>query len=252
MTLNRRLAAMVAAAVVSATTLAAPAWSEAKNIVLVHGALVDGSGWRLVYDILKRDGYNVSIVQQALTSLDADVAATERVLDVQEGNVVLVGHSYGGTVISVAGTDPKVKALVYVAALQPDEGERTGELVATMPGMNNDLKTTADKYLYLDPVKFPADFGADLPSDLTEFMAVSQMPVSLDAFTAKLPKVAWHDKPSYGIVATEDMTLNPDLQRFMYKRSGAEVTEVKASHALYMSQPQAVADVIKKAAHAVK
>lgn len=252
MTLNQKLLGTAASALLSAITLAVPALADAKNIVLVHGALVDGSGWRGVYDILKKDGYKVSIVQEPLTSVDADVAATKRVLDAQEGNVVLVGHSYGGTVISVAGTHPKVKALVYVAALQPDKGESTGELVGKFPAMNNDLKPTADKYLFLDPAKFPADFGADLPADQTEFMALSQAPVSLDAFTAKLPDVAWHDKPSYGIVATDDKTLNPDLERFMYKRSGAVVTEVKASHALYMSQPQAVATVIEKAANAVR
>jgi pimeloyl-ACP methyl ester carboxylesterase len=173
------------------------------------------------------------------------------VLERQAEPVVLVGHSYGGTVISVAGTDPKVKALVYVAALQPDAGESTGQLVASMKAVSDDIKPTSDKFLFLDPAKFRADFAADLPTDVAEFMAISQAPVSVEAFSAKLSEVAWHDKPSYGIVAIQDKALNPDLERWMYKRSGAKVTEVQASHAVYMSQPAAVAKVIEDAARSV-
>jgi pimeloyl-ACP methyl ester carboxylesterase len=221
----------------------------ATNVVLVHGALVDGSSWRAVYDILRKDGYRVSIVQEPLTSLDDDVAATKRVLDLQDGPVVLVGHSYGGTIITVAGADPKVKALVYVAALQPDAGESTGELAGRMPSQSNDIKSTKDGYLYLDPSKFAANFP-DLPKAQADFMATSQVPVSGAAFSAKVTVAAWHDKPSYAIVATQDRQLNPDLAHWMYKRSGAKVTEIKASHLAYISQPRAVAKVIEQAARA--
>ena len=240
------------AVLLSTAALAAPAFAQAKNVVLVHGALVDGSGWRGVYDILKRDGYHVSIVQQPLTGLDQDVAATKRVLERQDGDTVLVGHSYGGTIITAAGDDPKVKALVYVAALQPEKGETTGGLVQSMPSPSNDIKPTPDGFLLLDPAKFAADFGADLPKDQAEFMARSQMPVAVAAFTAPVPVAAWHGRPSYGIVAKNDMTLSPDLQRSMYKRAGAEVTEIEGSHALYISQAEAVAKVIEEAAKAAK
>jgi pimeloyl-ACP methyl ester carboxylesterase len=245
-------AATVLVGLTSAMVEAAPAKTGASNIVIVHGALVDASGWRAVYEILKKDGYRVSIVQEPLTSLDEDVAATKRILDLQDGPVVLVGHSYGGTIITVAGADPKVKALVYVTALQPDAGESTADLARSMPSPSNDIKSTKDGYLYLDPPKFAADFAADLPKAQVEFMAAAQMPVSVAAFEAKVSVAAWHDKPSYGIVATQDRAGSPDLERWMYKRSGAKVTEIKASHAVYISQPRAVAKVIEQGARAVK
>jgi pimeloyl-ACP methyl ester carboxylesterase len=248
------LAAAAALLIASgAAAQAAPATAAAvKNIVLVHGALVDGSGWRSVYDILTKDGYRVSIVQEPLTGLAEDVAATQRVLDQQDGPVILVGHSYGGSVITVAGADPKVKALVYVAALQPDTGESTGKLASSMPPPNNDLKPTKDGFVFLDPAKFAADFAADLPKAQAKFMAISQMPVSGAAFDAPVAVAAWHDKRSYGIVATQDRALNPELERWMYKRSGAKMTEIKASHAVYLSKPRAVADVIEAAARAAR
>ena len=239
------------AALLSSAVLTAPALAEARNIVLVHGALVDGSGWRGVYDILTRDGYHVSIVQQPLTSLDQDVAATKSVLDQQDGDVVLVGHSYGGTIITAAGDDPKVKALVYVAALQPEKGESTAQLLQSMPSPTNDIKPTKDGFLLIDPAKFAADFGADLPKEQGEFMARSQMPVAIAATSAPVSIAAWHDKPSYGIVAKDDMTINPDLERWMYKRAGSTVTEIDGSHAIYISQAAAVAKVIEEAAEAV-
>lgn len=248
----RNTAVALAAVLVPFSALAAPAFAEARNVVLVHGALVDGSGWRGVYDILTRDGYKVSIVQQPLTGLDQDVAATKRVLDRQDGDTVLVGHSYGGTIITAAGDDPKVKALVYVAALQPEKGETTGGLVQSMPSPSNDIKPTQDGFLFLDPAKFAADFGADLPKKQAEFMAHAQMPVAVAAFQAPVPVASWHDKLSYGIVARNDLTLNPDLQRSMYKRSNAKVTEIEGSHALYISQAEAVVRVIEDAAKAVK
>jgi len=246
-----RIAAVAALIALGGAVQAAPAKTGAFSIVLVHGALVDGSGWQAVYEILKRDGYRASIVQEPLTSLDDDVAATKRILDLQDGPVVLVGHSYGGTIITVAGADPKVKALVYVAALQPDAGESTGELAGRMPSQSNDIKSTKDGYLYLDPSKFSTNFP-DLPKTQVEFMAASQVPVSAAAFGAKVTVAAWHDKPSYAIVATQDRQLNPDLAHWMYNRSGAKVTEIKASHLVYISQPRTVAKVIEQAVRAVK
>jgi pimeloyl-ACP methyl ester carboxylesterase len=221
-----------------------------KNIVLVHGASEDGSAWRAVYDILKKDGYHVSVVQEPLTGLSDDVAATQRVIDQQDGPVVLVGHSYGGTIITVAGADPKVRALVYVVALQPDVGETTNQLATSMPGdvPASDIRLTKDGFLFVDPSKYAADVGTDLPPAEAEYMANSQMPVAAAAFDAPVTVAAWHDKPSYGIVATEDRALNPKLARWMYKRSGAKTTEIKANHLVYISQPDAVAKVIETAA----
>jgi pimeloyl-ACP methyl ester carboxylesterase len=227
--------------------------STAKNIVLVHGANTDGSGWRGVYDILKKNGYHVSVVQQPLTGLSDDVAATQRVIDQQDGPVVLVGHSYGGTIITVAGADPKVRALVYVAALQPDVGETTGQLAASMPGevSSSDLKPTKDGFIFIDPNKFAADVATDLPLAQADYMSNSQMPVAAAAFDAPVTVAARHDKASYGIVATADRALNPMLARWMYKRSGAKITEIRANHLVYISQPGAVASVIETAARSV-
>jgi pimeloyl-ACP methyl ester carboxylesterase len=225
-----------------------------KNVVLVHGAATDGSGWRGVHDILTTDGYRVTVVQQPLTSLADDVAATKRVIDQQDGPVVLVGHSYGGTIITVAGADPKVRALVYVAALQPDAGETTNQLAATMPGTapSSDLKATKDGFIFVDPTKFALDVAADLPPAQAKYMADSQMPVAAAAFDTPVTVAAWHDKPSYGIVATADRVLNPMLAHWMYKRSATRVSEIKASHLVYISRPEAVARVIETAARAVK
>jgi pimeloyl-ACP methyl ester carboxylesterase len=220
-----------------------------KNIVLVHGANTDGSGWRQVYEILTKHGYHVSVVQPPLTGLADDVAATQRVINLEDGSVVLVGHSYGGTVITVAGANPKVKALVYVAALQPDKGETTSKLAASMPGdvPASDLKPTKDGFIFVDPAKFVGDVAADLPKRQAQFMANAQMPVAAAAFDAQVTVAAWRDKPSYAIIATEDRALNPKLARWMYERSGAHVTEIKGSHLVYVSQPRAVARVIEKA-----
>jgi pimeloyl-ACP methyl ester carboxylesterase len=224
-----------------------------KNIVLVHGANTDGSGWRGVYDILKKDGYHVSVVQEPLTGLSDDVAATQWVIDQQDGPVILVGHSYGGTIITVAGADPKVRALVYVAALQPDVGETTNQLALSIPGEipSSDVRPTKDGFLFIDPAKFAADVATDLPPAQAEYMSNSQMPVAAAAFDAPVTVAAWHDKPSYGIVATADRALNPMLARWMYKRSGAKITEIKANHLVYISQPGAVASVIETAARSV-
>jgi pimeloyl-ACP methyl ester carboxylesterase len=247
-----KLLGATAALVIVAAPAQSSAHGAAVSIVLVHGALIDGSSWRGVYDVLTRDGYRVSIVQEPLTGFDDDVAATRRVLDQLDGPVVLVGHSYGGAVITEAGSDPKVKTLVYVAALQPDVGETGGEVAPPMPPASNDLKTTKDGFVFLDPAKFAADFGADLPKTQASFMAHAQMPVKGDAFNVRLTAAAWHDKPSYAIIATEDRALNPERARWMAKRAGSKVIELKASHAVLITQPYAVAQVIETAAHAVE
>jgi len=240
-----------AAAAAFALTLGAPAQAAApiRNIVLVHGAYADGTGWRAVHDILVKDGYNVSIVQQPLSGLADDVAATRRILALQDGPVVLVGHSYGGMIITDAGDDPNVKALVYVAALLPDVGDTVLSLAKTMKAPNDDVKQTKDGYLYLHPAKFAADFAADVPPNTSAFMARSQMPVALAAFNEPTKVASWKNKPHYGIVATQDVALNADLQRAMYKHADAKVTEIKGSHAIFMSQPAAVAKVIEAAAN---
>ena len=236
---------------VSTSAPAAASPTAAVAIVLVHGALIDGSSWRGVYEVLIKDGYRVSVVQQPLTGLDEDVAATRRVLDQQEGPVVLVGHSYGGSIITIAGSDPKVKALVYVAALQPDVGETSAEVAPPMKPASDDLRPTRDGFVFVDPAKFAADVGADLPKATAEFMARAQMPVSGGAFSAKLTVAAWHDKPSYAIIATDDRALDPVIAQRMANRAGSRVTVLKGSHLIHISHPRAVAKVIETAARAV-
>jgi len=230
----------------------APSPGAEVTIVVVHGALIDGSSWRGVYDVLAKDGYRVSIVQPPLTGLDEDVAATKRVLDQLDGPVILVGNSYGGSIITVAGSDPKVKALVYVAALQPDVGETSAEVAPPKKEASNDLRPTKDGFIFLDPAKFAGDIGADLPRATAEFMARSQMPILGAAFGTKLTVAAWHDKPSYEIIATEDRELDPAIARRMANRAGSKVTLLKGSHLIHISQPRAVARVIETAARAVK
>jgi pimeloyl-ACP methyl ester carboxylesterase len=221
------------------------------TIVLVHGALIDGSSWRGVYDVLTKDGYRASIVQPPLTGLDEDVAATKRVLDQQGGPVILVGNSYGGSIITVAGSDPKVKALVYVAALQPDVGETSAEVAPPKKQASNELRPTKDGFIFLDPAKF-ADVGADLPKAQADFMARSRMPILGAAFSTKLTVAAWRDKPSYVIIATEDRELDPAIARRMANRAGSKVTVLEGSHFIHISHPRAVARVIETAARAVK
>jgi pimeloyl-ACP methyl ester carboxylesterase len=229
------------------TSTVVPAAPKA-NIVLVHGAFADGSGWKPITDILMKDGYRVSIVQPPLTSLEDDVAATQRILDRQDGPVVLVGHSYGGGIITEAGNDPKVKALVYVAAFVPDEGEVMGALLQSKPGASMGVTATKDGFLFLDPAVYGADFAADINQDTAEFMAVSQMPVAAKAFGTPIVAPAWKTKPSYGIVATQDRIISPELERTMYARAHAHVTEIKGSHVVFISQARAVANVIEQAA----
>lgn len=241
--------AMVLVGATAVAAQPAPA-GVAKNVVVVHGALADGSGWKAVSDILTRDGYKVTIVQDPQTTLADDVAATQRIINQQNGPTVLVGHSYGGAVITEAGSDPRIKALVYVAAVVPDVGESTAKLAMSVPAASNDIHPTPDGFLMLDVAKFPADFAADVPASQAKFMANSQVLVSGAAFTASVTTAAWHDKPTYGIVPTADRILNPDLERSLYRRAQAKVTEVKgASHAVFLSHPRAVAEVIERAAH---
>jgi len=240
-----------AAALGAASATAAPA-GAVKNIVLVHGAFADGSGWQAISDILQKDGYHVSIVQPPETSLDDDIAATNRTLDLLDGPAVLVGHSYGGMIISGAGNNAHVKTLVYVAAFQPDDGESLGSLQQKTPPAGNSVKPTADGFLYIDPAQFHADFAADVPTKTTDFMARSQVFLSTKSAGGAAKSPAWKTKPSYAVVATEDRSINPELERFMTKRAKSETIELKASHVVYMSKPKEVAALIEKAAQASK
>lgn len=247
---NKPVAA-VAAAIALLSAAVAPAWAEpVKNVVLVHGAFADGSGWRRVVDILARDGYAVSVVQEPLTSLADDVAATRRVVDLQQGPVILVGHSYGGVVITEAGNAPNVAGLVYIAAFIPDKGESAVSLLSTAAPANNDMRATKDDFLYIDPAAFTADFAADLPPTDANFMAHSQAMLAKAAGGAPVTTAAWHQKKSWALVATNDHNINPDLERTMAKRAGSETIEVAASHAVYVSKPEEVARLIERAAKA--
>jgi pimeloyl-ACP methyl ester carboxylesterase len=219
-------------------------------IVLVHGGFVDGSGWEGVYRILKRDGYRVSIVQNPTTSLADDVAATKRVIAEQKGPVILVGHSYGGAVITEAGNDPSVEGLVYITAFAPDRGESVASLIKDPPpgAPVPPILPPTDGFLALDKAKFAAGFAADVPAEKADFMANSQVPWGLAALNGAVTEPAWATKPSWYLVATDDRMIPPPAQRAMSKRAGSSVVEAKGSHAIYVSQPEAVAEIIKTAA----
>jgi pimeloyl-ACP methyl ester carboxylesterase len=221
-----------------------------KSIVLVHGGFVDGSGWEDVYKILKKDGYEVSVVQNPTASLADDVAVTKRVVAAQQGQVILVGHSYGGVVITEAGNDPKVSGLVYIAAFAPDRGESVASLIKNPPpgAPVPPILPPQDGYLMLDKAKFAASFAADVESAKAEFMANSQVPWGLDALNGAVTEPAWSKKPSWYLIATDDKMIPPPAQHAMSQRAGASVVEVKGSHAVYVSQPEAVAALIEKAA----
>jgi len=227
--------------------------NPAANIVLVHGGFVDGSGWRPLYDLLTRDGYQVAVVQNPTLSLASDAAATRLILDAQDGPVVLVGHSYGGAVISEAGTHEKVEALVYIAAFAPDKDESVNTLLGGFPadGPQPPILPPKDGFLLLDREKFHASFAADVPADLAAFMADSQVPWGVDALTGQVTDPAWRTKPTWYLVTTEDRMIPPAAQRTMSQRAGSTRVEVAASHSVYVSQPAAVADLIKQAASAV-
>ncbi|MEU6782995.1 alpha/beta hydrolase [Nonomuraea angiospora] len=221
-----------------------------RNIVLVHGAFVDGSGWQGVYDELSRDGFRIRIVQNPTISLDGDVAATRQVLDSLDGPAVLVGHSYGGVVISEAGTHPNVAALAYIAAFAPDKGESVSTLIADPPpgAPVPPILPPRDGFLYLDRDKFHGAFAADLPPRPAAFMADAQVPWGVDALGGAVTEPAWRHKPSWYLVATEDRMIPPPAQRAMAERAGSSVVEAIGSHAVYVSQPATVADVIRQAA----
>jgi pimeloyl-ACP methyl ester carboxylesterase len=229
------------------------AGSDVSNIVLVHGGFVDGSGWEGVYKILKRDGHAVSIVQNPTISLDDDVAATKLVISRQDGPVILVGHSYGGAVITEAGNDPKVVGLVYIAAFAPDEGESVNALIKDPPpgAPVPPILPPVNGYLFLDSTKFHASFAGDVDAAKAEFMADSQVPWGVNALGGTIRKPAWKTKPSWYLITTEDRMIPPDAQRFMSKRAGATVVEAKGSHAIYVSRPDVVAELIVKAATGV-
>jgi pimeloyl-ACP methyl ester carboxylesterase len=221
-----------------------------KNVVLVHGGFVDGAGWEGVYNILKKDGYNVSIVQNPTISLEGDVKATKQVLAVQDGPAILVGHSYGGAVITEAGNDPNVAALVYITAFAPDHGESVATIIQSAPAGAPvpPILPPQDGFLFLDKKAFPASFAGDVDPEKAAFMADSQVPWGLDALNGAISQPAWKTKPSWYLVVTDDKMIPPDAQRAMSKRAGAKVTEVGGSHAIYVSNPEAVADLIKQAA----
>ena len=249
---------LAAVAALSLASLAAPASAEpVKNIVLVHGAWVDASGWKPVYDILKRQGFNVTMVQEPETSFADDVAATKRVLDMQNGPTLLVGHSYGGSIITEAGVHQNVVGLVYVAAHAPDVGEDEAALGKKTPSVlaktDGAIKKTPDGYTYLNPADFPKLFAPDLPRERAEFVARSQVLAAASVFSTPLTKAAWTTKPSWGIVAGGDQIINPDLERWYYARAKSRTTEIKgASHSVYESHPREVAAVIADAARNVE
>jgi pimeloyl-ACP methyl ester carboxylesterase len=221
--------------------------AQIKNVVIVHGALADGSGWRSVYDRLIDKGYKVTIVQAPMTSLREDVEATQRILDMQDGPSILVGHSYGGIVITEAGSATNVAGLVYIAAFQPDAGESLTDLAGKTPPPTKGLTVTQDGFLYLDPRLYAQDFAGDLPRADAMFMAHSQVLLAKAGFEAKIKLPAWRAKKSWALIATEDRAIHPDLQRTMAERADSQSIKVKASHSVFISQPDAVAGLIEAA-----
>jgi pimeloyl-ACP methyl ester carboxylesterase len=228
--------------------------SGVRTIVLVHGGFVDGSGWQAVHDLLTKDGYRVAVVQNPTLSLDDDAAVTRRVIDNLDGPVVLVGHSYGGAVITEAGLHDQVAALVYICAFAPDKGESVNTLIAGFPadGPQPPILAPQDGFLFLDRDKFHASFAADVPAGQAAFMADSQVPWGVNALGGTISEAAWRIKPSWYLVTSEDRMIPPPAQQAMAERTGATVTEVSASHSVYVSQPAAVAALITQAAAATR
>ncbi|WP_212004964.1 alpha/beta hydrolase [Chitinophaga sp. HK235] len=245
-------AGIIALFTLTGATTAATA-QTVKNVVLVHGAFADGSGYKGVYEALTKQGFHVTVVQNPLTSLEDDVTATKLALDAQDGPAILAGHSWGGVVITQAGNHPKVAGLVYIAAFQPDNNESAIQWFQTAkPAPENGVLPPDEKgIVYYDKTKFHAGFCADLSKEEAAFMYASQGAFYGKCFATPITNAAWRNKPTYGIVATEDKSINPDIQRNMYKRSNTRVTEIKGSHAVYVSQPQKVAAVIMQAAKEV-
>src|ERR1700685_2301986 len=222
--------------------------TQVKNVVLVHGAFADGSGWKAVARILEKDGYTVSVPQPPETSYADDQKCTKAAIDAMGGPVVLVGHSYGGSIITEAGNHPNVAALVYIAAFAPDEGESCASIEQAVPQASTAFKSDSNGNWWVDEAHFVADFAADIPRDEAEFMAIAQVPISTDAFTHKVKNPAWKHKPTFYMVASEDRSINPDQERMMAKRANAKTVEVKSSHVAYMSHPKEAAKLIEAAA----
>ena len=250
MTKSKMLLAAAASLALGTAPATASAKAPIKSIVLVHGGFVDGSGWMDVYKILKKDGYNVTIVQNPTNTLADDVAVTKRAIAAASGKVILVGHSYGGVVVSEAGTDEKVAGVVYIAAFAPDKGESVASLIANpAPGAPvPPILPPRDGYLFLDNAKFAASFAADVRPDVAQFMADSQVPWGVEALQGAVTNPAWRVKPSWYLVASEDHMIPPAAQRMMAARAGAHVAEAAGSHAIYVSKPAVVAAVIEEAA----
>jgi pimeloyl-ACP methyl ester carboxylesterase len=224
--------------------------TDVRNVVLVHGGFVDGSGWQGVYDLLKADGFNVSVVQNQTLSLESDVETTHNVLDLQDGPAILVGHSYGGVVITEAGLHERVAGLVYIAAFAPDAGESVNALIADPPpgAPVPPILPPQDGFLFLDREKFAESFAADVPAELAAFMADSQVPWGVEALNGAVTEPAWRGKPSWYLVASDDRMIPPPAQRAMSERAGSTVLEAPGSHSIYVSQPRVVADLIGRAA----
>jgi pimeloyl-ACP methyl ester carboxylesterase len=249
MTLTQLSISFASSALLALATFTPAYAAPIKNVVIVHGSLADGSGWRKVHNLLTAKGYNVKIVQAPMTTLQEDVNATTRMLDLQDGPSILVGHSYGGMVITEAGNADNVAGLVYIAAFQPDEGENLLQLAERTPPATTGIKATEDGFLYLDPAVYAADFAADVPKAEAKFMANSQVFPAKAAFEAKIKNAAWKSKKSWALIAKDDRAIHPDLMRTMAKRAGSNSVEVKGSHAVFMSQPDAVVRLIEKAAN---
>jgi len=252
--LRTTLLSIVAIAAMAFSVTTGPAEAETaqpvKNVVLVHGAFADGSGWEAVAKILEKDGYTVSVAQPPETSYAEDVKYTRAAIDAMNGPVVLVGHSYGGSIVTEAGNDPKVSALVYIAAFALDDGESCASIEQALPQASKAFKPDSNGNWWIEPEHFAADFAADVPPAVSHFMAQSQVPISTDSFTHKVTKPAWKTKPTWYMVATADRSINPDQERMMAKRAHAKTVEVNASHVAYMSHPKETAKLIEEAATA--
>ena len=242
------LAAALAAGTLESASAEPASKAAIKNVVLVHGAFADGSGWKAVAEILERDGYMVSVAQPPETSYADDQKYTRAAIDAMGGPVVLVGHSYGGSIITEAGNNANVAALVYIAAFALDEGDSCASIEQALPQASKAFKADSNGNWWIEQEHFAADFAADVPPAVSHFMAQSQVPISTDAFTHKVTKPAWKTKPTWYMVATADRSINPDQERMMAKRAHAKTVEVTASHAAYMSHPREAAKLIEEAA----